>query len=197
MTELGAYKLVYHHRGGPRIWTIVKPIDFRLLEDLVAETLCGPAADSITGDNLSAYRTQCSQFVGHKRLSKIHGDASTGIVEDPGNTLYFTLETLEAKKIEYTRFVQYPGELVILFPFAYYQYYNVGPNIVEAIAYASDRWEVFPTAGLIRQCGRGCFNGKEPQRIDLDFVKPSSRTTAGSDASIEEIVNRSRSRFLD
>lgn len=73
MTELGLYRLVYHHKGAPRVWTVVRPSDFRKLEDLVAETLYLPNTENPADDSLSSYKIRCQQFVGHKELSKING----------------------------------------------------------------------------------------------------------------------------
>ena len=196
MTELGAYKLVYHQRGGPRVWTIVKPADFQKVEALVAETLDLGERNGSGENGLSSFETPCFQFVGHKRLSKTYGETGIYLVEDPGKTLYFSTESLEMEGIKYTRFVQYPGELVIIFPFSYYQSYNVGPNVMETMAYASNRWEIFPKANLLRQCGRGCFQGRQPKKVKLGFTKPVTRATDGSSFPIEDVVEYTRSCLL-
>lgn len=129
-------------------------------------------------------------------LTCFSGPAGFSIEEDPGETLYFPTKILEEKGIGFTRFLQHSGELVILFPFSYYQCYNVGSNIVESMAYASDRWEVFPAANLVRQCGRSCFNGKQPPLVDLEFAKSISRNTPGLRPSIQEAIEQTRAHFL-
>ena len=196
MTEIGAYKLVYHHSGAPRVWTVVKPSEFQKLEDLVAQTLHLPDPDNPVEDVLSNYEPRCNQFVGHKELSKSSEGIGNDLIENPGRTLYFTTETLKAEGIEFTKFVQYQGEMAIFFPFSYYQGYNVGPNIVETIAYGSCRWEIFPVSNLLRQCNRGCFQGKQPLLVDLSFAKPVLHAADGSRLSTEEAIERTRSLFL-
>lgn len=196
MTEIGAYKLVYLHKGAPRVWTVVEPRAFRRLEDLVARTLRLSGSDNGAEDRLLNFEPRCHQFVGHRRQSRINEGICTGTIEVPGRTLYFTSKKLEAEGIHFTRFVQYQGEMVVLFPFSYYQGYNVGPNVVESMAYASSRWEVFPTAGLLRQCNRSCYQGRQPSLVDLSFAAPVSRAADGSTLSIEEAFEYNRARFL-
>jgi len=196
MTEIGAYRLVYLHKGAPRVWTVVEPRAFQRLEDLVARILHLPGSDNVAEDRLLSFAPRCQQFVGHKRQIRINEEIRNGTIEDPGRTLYFTSKKLEEEGIRFTRFVQYQGEMVVLFPFSYYQGYNVGPNVVESMAYASSRWEVFPTAGLIRQCNRSCYQGKTPSLVDLSFAEPVSRAADGSINSVEEALEYNRARFL-
>lgn len=196
MTEIGAYKLVYHHSGAPRVWTVVEPSEFRRLEDLVAQILALPDCSRSANDGLLKYEPRCHQSVGHKRLSRSNEGVGASTVEDPGKTLYLSAETLEAESIRFNKFVQYQGEMVILFPFSYYQGYNVGPNVVESMAYASIRWEVFPMADLIRQCNRSCYRGKQPMLVDLTFAKPISKAVGGAIPSIEEALEYYRARFI-
>ncbi len=196
MTEIGAYRLVYLHKGAPRVWTVVEPRAFQRLEDLVARIVHLPGSDNVADDRLLSFAPRCHQFVGHKRQIRINEGIRNGTIEDPGRTLYFTSKKLEEEGIRFTRFVQYQGEMVVLFPFSYYQGYNVGPNVVESMAYASSRWEVFPTAGLIRQCNRSCYQGKTPSLVDFSFAEPVSRAADGSMLSVEEALEYNRARFL-
>lgn len=196
MTEIGAYRLVYIHKGAPRVWTVVEPSGFQRLEDLVARTLHLSGSDNVAEDRLVNFEPRCHQFVGHKRLSWTDDGIRTRTIEEPGRTLYFTSKKLNAEGIRFTRFVQYQGEMVVLFPFSYYQGYNVGPNVVESMAYTSSRWEVFPTAGLLRQCNRSCYHGKQPSLVDLSFAEPVSRAADGSTLPIEEALEYNRARFL-
>lgn len=59
---------------------------------------------------------------------------------------------------------------MIIFPYAYHQGFNAGPNITEEVMYASDRWEVFHREKLYQHCSRNCAGGKA-ESFDLDFVK--------------------------
>lgn len=171
MTEIGAYKVAYVHDGGPRVWTVVRPYDFQKIEALVPGTRV------------------CHQSVGHKELSD-EGEEVAGVTD------YVPKKTLVDNEIEFTKFVQFQGEMVILFPFAYHQGYNVGPNIVETMAYASERWKVFPVVNLVKQCNRGCFKGREPKLVDLGFAKPSLVGPGGRSLSVEEATQQILQQYL-
>ena len=171
ITELGAYKIAYVHDGGPRVWTVARPYEFQKIEALIPGTRA------------------CHQSVGHKELSD---DGN----EDPGATKYVPSKTLTDNGIEHTKFAQFDGEMVILFPFAYHQGYNVGPNIVESMAYASERWKVFPVVNLIKQCNRACFKGRQPKLVDLGFAKPSLVGADGRSLSVEEATQQILAQYL-
>ncbi|KAL8822094.1 MAG: hypothetical protein Q9191_007164 [Dirinaria sp. TL-2023a] len=171
IAEVGAYKVAYVLDGAPRVWTVVRPYEFQKVEALIPST------------------RECHQSVGHKELSD-EGE------EIPGATKYVPSKTLSDNGIEHTKFAQFDGEMVILFPFAYHQGYNVGPNIVETMAYASERWKVFPVANLIKQCTRGCFKGRPPKPVDLGFAKPSLVGSGGRSLSAEEATQQILSQYL-
>ena len=59
---------------------------------------------------------------------------------------------------------------MIIFPYAYHQGFNAGPNITEEVMYASDRWEVLHREKLYQHCSRNCAEGKA-ESFNLDFVK--------------------------
>ena len=80
---------------------------------------------------------QCDQALGHRAI-------------------YLPKATLQRFDVDYLQVVQHQNEMIITFPFTYRQGYNTGPNISEEIAYASERWEVFPKKHLYRQCDEKC-----------------------------------------
>ena len=64
--------------------------------------------------------------------------------------------------------------MVVVFPWAYHQGYNTGPNIVEESLYASERWKTFHQKGLWVKCSRKCAGaGGEGggESFDLGFAK--------------------------
>ncbi len=132
-SEIGAYRLVYHHHGGPRVWTVVRPANFQKLEQLVAGIMGLPDSPNPAVEGLESFEIKCHQFVKHNKPIRCDGGKSADKFEDPGSSLYLSEEVLAAEGIEFTKFVQYQGELVIFFPFAYYQSYNAAPNIVETM----------------------------------------------------------------
>ena len=154
--------------GAPRCWFIIKPTHYQRLEELVSWTNYDAAEPPPTV-------IECHQLIGHRTIATAGNGVALHNIEDPGGSLYFTEGTLQTAGIEYTRVVQHPGEMLILFPFAYHQWFNMGPNIVESMAYASDRWEIFPKARLFRPCTSDCFRGYEPLAVNLDFAKPPPR----------------------
>ena len=162
IADLGAYLLNYIHDGAPQIWTVVRPTEHKKLE----ETLHGflhPSKSVGEGTGIAIPRPKfppkCDNFLRH-------------------NPLYVPEETLKHDDIEYTKVIQYLGEMVITFPFAYHQAYNTGANIAESMAYASDRWEVFPSfrspsapsQKLLDDCNRHCSLGPTTSQFDLGFV---------------------------
>lgn len=137
-SEISTYRLIYHHHGGPRVWTVVRPADFQKLEQLVAGIMELPDSPNPVAEGLASFEIRCHQFVRHNKPVRSSRGKAADTVEDPGSSLYLSEEVLAADGIEFTKFVQYQGELVILFPFAYYQSYNVGPNIVETMVSSTD-----------------------------------------------------------
>ena len=141
--EVAGYKINYHHKGAPRNYTVIKPIDHDRLERLflrnsgysqvVGQDHSASKSNRTTPTNnvdlLSRKPPSCSQFLSHEHF-------------------YVPLDMLALNDVEYTTLMQCEGELVVLFPFAYHQSFNAGPNITEEIMYASDRWEVFHKEAL-------------------------------------------------
>lgn len=157
IVDLGAYLLNYLHDGAPQVWTIVRPTEHKKLE----ETLHGfqqPLKTGAKGTGIAIPRPflppACDNFLKHKPL-------------------YVPEETLKSYDIKYTKIAQYLGEMVIVFPFAYHQAYNTGANIAESMAYASNRWEIFPAKKLLKQCNKECSLGTVSPEFDLDSISSS------------------------
>lgn len=152
--DFAAYSLNYLHAGAPKCWKVVAPKDHAKLEE-VMNVFLNPEERMLSSRTTLKPRRppQCSQFLRHK-------------------SVYLPEEFLQVLNIEYTSVVQHQGEMVITFPFAYHQGYNAGPNIAEAIGYATDRWEVFIREGLYENCQKiRCM--VEPMKLDLQFAKTS------------------------
>ena len=150
--DFAAYSLNYLHMGAPKCWRVVAPKDNAKLEEIM-HVFLNPEERMLSsrGDKKPMRPPQCSQFLRHK-------------------SVYVPEELLQDLNIGYTSVVQHQGEMVITFPFAYHQGYNTGPNIAEAIGYASDRWEVFIREGLYENCQK--LRCKvEPIKMDLEFAK--------------------------
>ncbi|KZF20056.1 JmjC-domain-containing protein [Xylona heveae TC161] len=150
--DFAAYSLNYHHVGAPKKWYVVRPREHQWLEEFIHNFL-NPEERLLGSEHLRKPRRppQCGQFLRH-------------------NSLYLPEETLRTIGVCYTRVVQHQGEMVITFPFAYHQGYNTGPNIAEAIGYASERWEIFIREGLYQNCRRS--NCKiDPIQMDFSFIK--------------------------
>ena len=152
MGKYAAYTMNVHHNGAPRCWTVVRPKHHERLENLIYANICNAELDADMS-KLSKKPPPCSQFVKHQPT-------------------YVPNNTLQLKKLEYADVQQNQGEMVIIFPYAYYQGYNTGPNITEEIMYASDRWEVFLREKLYQYCSRNCA-AKAPDFFNLTFVNTS------------------------
>ena len=136
--EFAAFTVIYHHSGAPRRYTVVPPEKHCELERM------------LLGFNLGApQRPPCSQFVSHLQL-------------------YIPQSTLKRNNIPFTEVVQYEGEMVVFFPYTYYQGFNTGPNIVEEIAYADIHWKKIHRKGLYKPCNKHCADGEE--KFDLSFA---------------------------
>lgn len=159
--DFAAYSLNYLHCGAPKCWTVVAPSHHAKLEEILYAFLNPGKRMLSSRTNLKPKSPpQCSQFLRH-------------------NSVYVPTELLQLLDIEYTLVAQHQGEMVITFPFAYHQGYNTGPNVAEAIGYASDRWEVFIREKLYQNCHKiGCM--VEPMKMDLEFVKASQGTPRSS-----------------
>ncbi|KAL9610858.1 MAG: hypothetical protein Q9167_004463 [Letrouitia subvulpina] len=150
LSPLGAYSVHYLHYGANTTWTITSPyFTTSLAENIHRKTgYYGPKSPVTKPYNPPG----CSEFVKHL-------------------TLYLYEKTLEDWGVEHTRVLQQPGEVLIIFPFAYYQNYSNGFNITEAASYANERWKELYRNGLISQCSESCGRGphevvSKPIRLD-------------------------------
>ncbi|KAL9039724.1 MAG: hypothetical protein Q9214_004761, partial [Letrouitia sp. 1 TL-2023] len=150
LSPLGAYSIHYLHCGANTTWTVASPYFTTLLaENIHRKTgLYGPKSPVTKPYNPPG----CSEFVKHLAL-------------------YLYEKTLGDWEVEYTQVIQQPGEIMIIFPFAYYQNYSNGFNIMETTAYANERWRELYRNGLISQCSESCDRGphevvSRPIRLD-------------------------------
>ena len=144
-------------QGAPRTWMIIKPEEHAKLEEKLHFFI--ENEHTTTDESVrSKYPPQCDQFVRHQ-------------------SLYLPKETLDLFKLKYSIVAQYQNEMLITFPHAYRQAYDTGPNIVEEMAYASRRWEVFHKKHLYHPCGSKC--PEKAPNLDLGFVHVSRRSISG------------------
>jgi len=164
MGEFASYTTNYHHSGGPRTYIIISPSHHARLETLLRL--------AVASDPKVPTPAMCSQFASHSKL-------------------YIPKETLIRNDIAFTEVTQYEGEMLIIFPFAYYQGFNAGPNITEEITYASERWKTFHRRDFYDPCDKKC--GGEKDTFDLGFVgvedveMADQGGVAGGEA-VEEVV---------
>ena len=144
-------------QGAPRTWTIFKPKEHAKLEERLHFFT---ADEHITTDEgvRIGYPPQCDQFIRHQ-------------------SLYLPKKTLDHFKLEHSTVAQYQNEMIITFPYAYRQAYNTGPNIVEEMAYASHRWDVFHKKHLYHPCDSKC--PEIAPRLDLGFAHASRGRVTG------------------
>lgn len=168
--DYNAMSLNYHHFGADKIWRVVSPRYYHVVEDFVAAQLIGPTK----GRKLP--HKKCSQFVRHASIYL------------PG----ITLEVAGARSIQ---FRQRPGELVITWPLAYHEGYNEGLNINEACGYGHKNWRrVFATgeeakkgeAEIYRPCCEKCMGGVHPIILDFD---PEAASEEGNEHDTDGILN--------
>lgn len=146
MIDFGAYLLNYLHLGAPKFWKVVRPSQHAELEQILHAVLDVPENVVKKPDRDAFCRPEnppnCDNFLKHQPL-------------------YLPEATIKKFKIECTEVVQYKGEMVIAFPYAYHQGYDTGANIAETIVYASDRWEIFLKEGLYQTCSQKCSAKKD------------------------------------
>lgn len=174
MTNHAAYSLNYLHRGAPKRWVIIEPEAHKELEELLHPQV-EAAAERLIPELSSGFKPpthppRCDGFLGHEPL-------------------YVPKETLALHAIAHTEIVQYEGEMVITFPFAYSQGSSAGPNVAETIAFGNDRWETIHNSGLYRPCHANCSAPKGPpgpERVGLSEVgQPSPEHVSGQVAEPE------------
>lgn len=174
MTDSAAYSLNFLHHGAPKYWTVVRPADHPKLElklhpdveqaggrDRRLQYIDGDIVKDYPQAKTSAYRQlrnlpcdfppRCDQFLTHQPF-------------------YIPSTSLDVWKIGYTRVAQYEGEMIITFPFAYYEGYACGPSLAEVAEHKNDRSELFSRAGLYRDCHYDCTGPALP----LNFARRTS-----------------------
>lgn len=163
MTNHAAYSLNYLHRGAPKRWIIIEPDAHKKLEELLYPHV-EAAEDRIVNLPSGFYKPpthppRCDRFLAHQPL-------------------YVPKDVLYLRSIPYTELVQYEGEMVITFPFAYYQGFSAGPNLAETIGFGNDRWEAIQNGHLYRPCHANCSGPKspaDPGQVEFsDIDQPSS-----------------------
>lgn len=168
--------LNYHHFGADKIWRVVSPRYYHIVEDFVTARLLDATA-ARKGRRLPGKR--CSQFVRHA-------------------SVYLPGATLDVAGARSIQFRQRPGELVITWPLAYHEGYNEGLNINEACGYGHKNWRRVFAAGeetkngeaaIYRPCGEKCMGGVNPIILDFDFDPEAEREQEGYDCDKDDISN--------
>jgi hypothetical protein len=177
MTSFGAYSLNVLHSGAPKCWTIIRPADHQKIElefhpDVEEASHRGRRISHIRLDHvhgeyaadqkqLEAFPCdlppRCDQFLNHQPF-------------------YIPKGSLKASQAGFTKLVQYKGELVITFPFAYYQGYSCGPSIAEEVGYTNERSELLNQEGLYHHCHTACTGPKLP--VDFDAFPTAAALNA-------------------
>lgn len=180
MTSFGGYSLNVLHSGAPKCWTVIKPVDHQKIEFQLH-----PDAEkaSLRGKRIKFVRLTSVDFDGNaytknqKKLESFPCDfpprCDLFLNHQP---FYIPKGSLEACGVGFTQLVQYEGELIISFPFAYYQGYSCGPSIAEEVGYTNERSDTLNQEGLYYHCHAACTGPKPP----IDFG--AFPTAAASDA---------------
>ncbi|KAL6714777.1 hypothetical protein ACLMJK_008203, partial [Lecanora helva] len=164
ITKYATYTLNYHHAGAARCYTIVQPTHHQRLEQMLSLAL--------NPDDPKA--PKCSQSVSHAQA-------------------YIPKDTLRKHGIAFTEVTQFAGELLVTFPFAYFQGFNAGPNITEELLYATERWKHYHRHGLYVPCNKKCDGG--PEAFDLGFARqPVDNDDFSDDEDADVLPSREKNR---
>lgn len=163
-TDSAAYGINILHRGAPKCWTIVEPADHVRVEKEFhpdSENAGGRQCriqrepGSSTGNLTPAERAEdklinevlkarpcdlpprCDQFMAHQPF-------------------YIPEVALSSANLRYRKVAQHQGEMIIIFPFAYYQVYATGNSVAEATSYTNDRSNIFVKNNLYGACHHDC-----------------------------------------
>ena len=98
--------------GEPKDWFIVRPLDCHKLEEKVKDEIL---------PQLKRIGISCSNILRHK-------------------SLFISPHKLNEFSVGFRQVKQKAGEMIIVFPGAYHQGYNQGPNVAESINFGSPRW---------------------------------------------------------
>ncbi|KAI9707331.1 MAG: hypothetical protein M1836_000291 [Candelina mexicana] len=155
--DYAAYSVNYLHVGAPKCWRVIRPDHHRVVEEFLDKHINPPERQLSAQSGRTPRRPpQCTQFLRH-------------------HAMYLPKYTMDMLDIEYTTVIQHQGEMVITFPYAYHEGWNTGPNIAEAIGYASERWEIFMREGLYQNCHK--LNCRQmPLKMDLGFLRAPARS---------------------
>ena len=164
MTDSAAYSLNVLLHGAPKYWTIIEPADHVKVEEQfhpesenagarecriqreegarVGVLTQSERAEEKRIDELLECRPcdlppRCDQFMTHQPF-------------------YIPESTLSSFRCKFRKVVQHNGEMIITFPFAYYQVYATGNSLAEAIDYTNDRSEIFVKNNLWHSCHHDC-----------------------------------------
>lgn len=168
MTASAAYNFNVLHRGAPKCWTIIEPVDHIKVEEQFhpdsekaggrecrihreegsltgSLTLSEKAEERLIDQSLGCrpcdLPPRCDQFMAHQPF-------------------YVPESALSSFEWKYRKVVQHCGEMIIIFPFAYYQVYATGNSLAEAIDYTNDRSDIFISDSLYHNCHHNCTGSR-------------------------------------
>jgi hypothetical protein len=84
-----------------------------------------------------------------RELVGIGGDCGQFVRHE---SIFLPTDTLRAAGIEYSIILQQPGDIIFTFPGAYYQGFNMGKNLAEAINYAPEPIDVEGCIPCTKKC---------------------------------------------
>ncbi|KAL8974280.1 MAG: hypothetical protein Q9197_001483 [Variospora fuerteventurae] len=140
-SPLGAYSLHYLHRGAPVTWTVIDPCEYRQIAAFVHY------ANHAFGGEKSAKRPrqppQCTASANHQDVYVSHGK-------------------LTEWDVGWTSFEQFAGDLVVLGPFVWAQYFTNEAGVMEEGVYGDANWkDRIARKGFVKQCSAACGGGNE------------------------------------
>ncbi|KAL9028540.1 MAG: hypothetical protein Q9196_003107 [Gyalolechia fulgens] len=146
-SPIAAYSLHYLHRGAPVSWTTIDPRDYPRIAAYIH------AAAHTYGTNASDKRPrkppQCTASVNH-------------------HDVYISHKKLAEWDMGWTSFEQRAGELVVLAPFTWAQYYWNETGVMEEGVYGNELWKSqIATTGLVRPCSAFTCGGRLGWDTDL------------------------------
>ncbi|KAI4160115.1 MAG: hypothetical protein L6R39_000270 [Caloplaca ligustica] len=147
-SQLGAYSLYYLHRGSPVSWTVVDPREYPRVGAFVhcATHTFGPTASTdpaAAGQKRPRKPPQCTASANHQNV-------------------YISHQKLSEWDVGWTAFEQFAGDLVVLGPFAWAQYYTNEAGVMEEGVYGDANWkEKIVGKGLVKQCSNACAGRRD------------------------------------
>ncbi|MCJ1285662.1 hypothetical protein MMC26_005003 [Xylographa opegraphella] len=151
INKSAAYSISYLHKGAAKVWTVVKPFEHVKFEEIMHMVTSPDLVETEQGTR-PHFPPQCDKFLDHKRL-------------------YVPGPTLEAFGVVYRQVVQEQNEMIIIFPYAYHQAYDIDANISQEMSYSTKRSDNFLTRDLYRQCGPTCSpNSIQSQKTAVQTI---------------------------